>query len=109
MPFTVVPIDSNFFNELSELLSQLRIKAEMALDGHWNRCHEGYIAQIDDVNSFAKKFEIPLYYSSTQEDTYGEDTGDTDYIKRQTRSTLHKIAIAFYYLLRIAILLPVHL
>lgn len=59
MPFTVVPIDSNFFNELSELLSQLRIKAEMALDGHWDRCHEGYIAQIDDINSFAKKFENP--------------------------------------------------
>lgn len=45
-----------FTQALSELLSSLCKNADMALNGEWDRCDEGFIAQIEEINEFCHKF-----------------------------------------------------
>jgi hypothetical protein len=50
-----------FTQALSELLSSLCKNADMALNGEWDRSDEGFIDQIDQINEFCHKFNIPIY------------------------------------------------
>lgn len=60
--------------QLSGLLSSLRTDAEMALDDRWDRSDDGFAAQVDQIEAFAARFQIPLYDTTTAAEEEEEET-----------------------------------
>lgn len=46
--------------DLTNLLSGLYTDAEMALNGDWERTDEGFEAQLDAIDRFVDKYQIPI-------------------------------------------------
>ena len=49
-----------FLADLSELLSALYTDAELALNDDWDRSDAGFEAQLNAVDEFVEKYQIPI-------------------------------------------------